>query len=192
MNPRRLAWTLAVGVLVLAAGAALFWRFGHAVEVPVAVAAQGTIAARVLGPGTVQARLPATLSARVNATVVQVLVDVGDVVRQGQLLATLDDRDLSARRGVVAGQQEALQRNTEGARAALVKAQADLKLARGKQRRDAELVAQGFVSQALLDASNSGRDGAAAGVDAARATLAARAALWHPTGSGEVQPFWDS
>lgn len=37
-------------------------------------------------------------------------------------------------------------------------------------------LAQGFVSQAVLDASNSGRDGAAAGVDAARATLAARAA----------------
>ena len=174
MNPRRLAWTLAVGVLVLAAGAALFWRFGHAVEVPVAVAAQGTIAARVLGPGTVQARLPATLSARVNATVVQVLVDVGDVVRQGQLLATLDDRDLSARRGVVAGQQEALQRNTEGARAAVAKAQADLELARSKQRRDLDLLTRGFVSQAVVDASNAALDGAAAGLAAARATTAAR------------------
>ena len=58
----------------------------------------------------------------------------------------------------------------------LFRSQADLELARGKQRRDAELLAQGFVSQAVLDGSNSGRDGAAAGVDAARAALAARAA----------------
>ena len=164
------------GLLLVVAAGALYWRFARAVDVPVAVAAQGAIAARVVGPGTVQARIPVTLSARVSATVVQVHADVGDAVRTGQLLVTLDDRDLSARRGVVAGQQEALLRNTEGARAALVKAQADLELARGKQRRDAELLAQGFVSQAVLDVSNSGRDGAAAGVDATRAALAARAA----------------
>ena len=97
----------------------------------------------------------------------------------GQLLVTLDDRDLGARRGVVAGQQEALVRNTEGARASLAKAQADLDLARSKQRRDAELMAQGFVSQAVVDASNSAAAAAAAGVDAARATLAARAADAH-------------
>ena len=175
LNRRTL--TIAVASLLLVAGAgAAYWRFVRAVDVPVAVATQGAIAAHVVGPGTVQARIPVTLSARVSATVVQVHADVGDAVHSGQLLVALDDRDLNARRGVVAGQQEALMRNTEGARAALVKAQADLELARGKQRRDAELLAQGFVSQAVLDVSNSGRDGAAAGVDAAKAALAARAA----------------
>ena len=163
-------------LLLLAAGGAAYWRFGRAMDVPVAVAAQGAIAARVVGPGSVQARIPVTLSARVNATVTQVHVDVGDVVRQGQLLVTLDDRDLSARRGVVTGQQEALLRNTEGARAALAKAQADLELARSKLRRDAELMAQGFVSQAVVDASNAALGGAVAGVDAAQAALAAREA----------------
>ncbi|MBP8175906.1 MAG: efflux RND transporter periplasmic adaptor subunit, partial [Sphaerotilus sp.] len=140
------------------------------------VAAQGAVAARVVGPGTVQARVSVTVSARVGSTVVEVLADVGDSVQAGQLLARLDDRDLSARRGVVTGQQESLQRNTEGARAALVKAQADLDLARSKQRRDAELLAQGYVSAAVLDASNAALGSAAAGVDIARATLAAREA----------------
>ena len=177
MKPTRRAIAIAAAglLLVLAAGAA-YWRFARAVDVRVAVAAQGAIAARVVGPGTVQARIPVTLGARIGATVVKVHTDVGDTVHQGQVLVTLDDRDLSARRGVVAGQQEALLRNTEGARAALAKAQADLELARSKQRRDAELLAQGFVSQAVVDASNSGRDGAAAGVDVAQAALAARAA----------------
>ena len=173
---RRTIAIAVAGLLLVAAAGATYWRFIRALDVPVAVATQGAIAARVVGPGTVQARIPVTLSARVSATVVQVHADVGDAVHRGQLLVTLDDRDLSARRGVVAGQQEALLRNTEGARAALVKAQADLDLARSKQRRDAELLAQGFVAPAVLDASNSGRDGAAAGVDAARAALAARAA----------------
>ena len=148
---RRMIEIAVAGLLLVAAAGASYWRFVRAVDVPVAVATQGAIAARVVGPGTVQARIPATLSARVSATVVQVHADVGDAVHPGQLLVTLDDRDLIARRGVVAGQLEALQRNTEGARAALVKAQADLALARGKQRRDAELLAQGFVSQAVLD-----------------------------------------
>lgn len=165
-----------VGLLVLLVAGAAWWRFGHALDLPVAVARQGAIVARVVGPGSVQARVPVTLSSRINATVTQVMVDVGDAVRQGQVLVTLDDRDLSARRGVVAGQSEALLRNTDGARAALAKAQADLELARSKLRRDKDLLAQGFVSQAVVDASTAALDAAAAGVDAARATLAAREA----------------
>ena len=173
---RRILVIALVALLLLAAGAVAYWRVGHALDVQVAVAANGAIAARVVGPGSVQARIPVTLSARVNATVTQVHADVGDTVRQGQLLVTLDDRDLSARRGVVTGQQEALLRNTDGARAALAKAQADLELARSKLRRDQELLAQGFVSQAVVDASNAGLGGAVAGVDAAQSTLAARGA----------------
>lgn len=173
---RRYLLAAVAAAALLGIGATAYWRFGRAVDIPVAVVAQGSVAARVVGPGTVQARVPVTVSARISSTVLQVHADVGDAVRAGQLLATLDDRDLSARRGVVTGQQEALQRNTEGARAALVKAQADLDLARSKQRRDAELLAQGYVSAAVLDASNAAMGSAAAGVDIARATLAAREA----------------
>lgn len=165
-----------IGLLVLAAAGGAYLRWGRAMAVPVAVAAPGSVAAQVRGPGSVQARVPVTLSAQLSASVTQVLVDVGDVVHPGQVLVTLDDRDLSARRGVVAGQQDALRRNAEGARATLAKAQADLTLARSKQRRDAELLAQGFVSKAVVDGSNAALDSAAAGVAAAQAGLAARAA----------------
>lgn len=163
-------------VLGLAAAALGYWRFGRAAEVVVTTARQGAITVRVLGPGTVQARTTVAVAARVSATVTQVLADVGDTVAQGQLLVTLDDRDLAARRGAVGGQQQALSRNTEAARAALAKAEADLDLARSKQRRDAELLAQGFVSQAVVDASNAALRAAQAGVAAAQATLAAREA----------------
>ncbi|WP_446746505.1 efflux RND transporter periplasmic adaptor subunit [Sphaerotilus natans] len=175
-HARRYLLAAVAAAALLGIGTAAYWRFGRTVDIPVAVVAQGSVAARVVGPGTVQARVPVTVSARISSTVLQVHADVGDAVRSGQPLATLDDRDLSARRGVVTGQQEALQRNTEGARAALVKAQADLDLARSRQRRDAELLAQGYVSVAVLDASNAALGSAAAGVDIARATLAAREA----------------
>lgn len=176
MSRGRVGFIALVGLLLMIAAGAGYWRFGRAVEVPVAVALQGSIPASVVGPGSMQARVPVTLSARVSATVAQVHVDVGDEVKQGQLLVTLDDRDLSARRGVVSGQQESMQRNIEGARAALAKAQADLELARSKQRRDVELLARGFVSQAVADTSNAVLDGAVAGVESARSTLAARGA----------------
>ncbi len=176
MNLRNRYAVALAALLALAVAAAVAWRWLHATAVPVATAAQGAIAAHVVGPGSVQARLAVTLASRINATVTQVHADVGDTVRQGQLLVTLDDRDLDARRGVVAGQQEALLRNIEGARAALAKARADLDLAVSKQRRDAELLAQGYISAALIDASNAGLRAAEAGIDGARATLAAREA----------------
>ena len=78
MTRDRRQWPLAAIsmaiLLSLVAGGAAYWRFGCAVEVSVVVAAKSTIAARVVGPGAVQARIPVTLSARVSATVTQVLV----------------------------------------------------------------------------------------------------------------------
>ena len=174
MSRGRLALLVVAALMLIGVAGGAAWRFVLAADIPVAVAAPGAIAARVVGPGAVQARTSVTLSARINATVRHVFVDVGDAVREGQLLATLDDRDLRARRGVVSGQQEALLRGVEGARAALIKAQAEFELARGRQRRDIELQRQGFVSQAVVDVSNAALDGAAASVDAAKATLSAR------------------
>lgn len=172
---RIVAVAVLAGALAAAAGAA-WWRFGRAVPVAVVEAAQGRVMLRVLGPATLQARVPVTLAARITATVKEVRVDVGDVVRRGQVVALLDDRDLAARRGVVGGQQVALARNISAAAASVAKAQADLELARSRQQRDAELLRTGFVSQAVLDASNAALQAASAGLDNARAAHAAREA----------------
>lgn len=170
-----LAPALVAGLVLLAAGAA-YWRFGWAVPVPIVEAAQGTVAHRVVGPGTLQARVPVTLAARITATVQQVNVDIGDEVKRGQALVLLDDRDLAAKRGAVGGQQTSLARNVDAAKASIAKAQADLELARSKQRRDAELLRTGFVSQAVLDASDAALRVAQANLDNARAAHAAREA----------------
>lgn len=162
-------------VLVIAAGLA-YMRFGRTVAVPIVEAVQGKVAQRVVGPGTLQARIPVTIAARLTAAVRELNVDVGETVKQGQALAVLDDRDLAARRGVVSGQQLALARNLDAAEAAVARAQAELELARGKQQRDAELLSKGFVSQAVLDASNATASAAVANLDSARAVRSARAA----------------
>lgn len=172
---RRVALAAALGVAVVAT-AFVGWRFVRADTVPFAAVEAGRIPVRVSGPGTVQARVPLTLSSRVTAAVVSVSADVGDRVKSGQVLVTLDDRDLAARRAAIGGQQQSLDQQVEAARAGVARAKADLDLATIKQKRDEDLLRRGFVAQAVLDASNASLLSARAALDSARATLAAREA----------------
>jgi HlyD family secretion protein len=188
----RQRWIAALAGLVVVATLAgvAWWRFGRAVPVDVVTVTEDAVAVRIVGPGTVQARVPITLASRITATVTAVNADVGDRVAAGSVLATLDDRDLRARRDTVAGQRTTQARNTEAAQAALRKAEADLVLARSRARRDAELQAQGFVSSAGLDSTRAALDAAIAGEQSAAATLAARQAEWaasaHELAAAEV------
>jgi RND family efflux transporter MFP subunit len=165
-----------VAAVVIAAAGAAYLRFWRAVPVTTVEAVQGRVALRVTGPGTLQARVPVTLSSRITATVARIDADVGDIVKRGQLLAVLDDRDLAARRAVAGGQQDASVRNIEAAQATVAKAQADLELAQSKHRRDSELLRSGFLSQSSLDTSAAALQSALANLDNARAGLAAREA----------------
>ncbi|MCB1998805.1 MAG: efflux RND transporter periplasmic adaptor subunit [Burkholderiaceae bacterium] len=190
MNRQRWAATLVALAVVAAAAGAAWWRFGRAVAVPMAAVTEGAVALRVVGPGSVQARVPLTLAARITASVTAVNADVGDTVRAGDVLVTLDDRDLRARRDTVAAQRATQQRNIDAADAALRKAQADLTLARSRAQRDAALQAQGFVSAAGLDSTKAALDAAAAAEQSAIAALAARkaelAASAHDLAAAEV------
>jgi HlyD family secretion protein len=175
MSKRAIIVTSVAAVIIAATGAAYF-RFWRAVPVTTVEAVQGRVALQVTGPGTIQARVPVTLSSRITATVARIDADVGDVVKRGQLLAVLDDRDLAARRAVAGGQQEILVRNLQAAQATVAKAQAELLLAQNKHRRDSDLQRAGFLSPAALDTSVAGLQSAQANLENARALLAAREA----------------
>ncbi|MBI3373777.1 MAG: efflux RND transporter periplasmic adaptor subunit [Betaproteobacteria bacterium] len=176
MKTNRIPIALLAFAVLAAAAFGVYRGFLHATPVQTVAARQGAMPVRITGPGTVQARIPVTLGARVTATVTAVHADHGDSVKRGQLLAQLDDRDLSAKRASVTGQQDTLQRNAKAARANIVKAQADVDLARSKKRRDAELFATGYLSQASLDASDAALRAAEANLDNTKETFAAREA----------------
>ncbi len=182
MQRRKIVVAALIGALLVLAAGAAYLRFGRSVALPLVDAARGQVVQRVAGPGTVQARAPVSLSSRITATLRQVDADVGDFVKRGQLLALLDSRDLTERIGVVGGQQAALEHNQAAAQANVAKAQAELELARSKRERDAELLRTGFVSQAVLDASDAALRAASANLDNARAALAARGADAHALG----------
>jgi RND family efflux transporter MFP subunit len=165
------ASALVVGASVLGACMLLEPYAGEVVTV-----AQGEVEVRIGGPGTVQARVPVTVSPRVSAQVVSLHADHGDLVKRGQLLAVLDDRELAAKRAAAAAARESIERNTAAAAASVAKAQADLELARNRQRRDADLYRAGFTSQSAYDTSVLGLKAAEAAADNAAALLAARRA----------------
>ncbi|MFC1235492.1 efflux RND transporter periplasmic adaptor subunit [Vibrio sp. F74] len=91
--------------------------------------------------GTVAADQKAIISARLTAKVAEVLVNVGSVVKQGDVLMRLESRDLDAR-----------VKQTEQA---LSSAQAILNAARKEYRRVKELVSKKLLSQSQFDKTES-------------------------------------
>jgi len=176
MKLKTIALSAAVAVAVAAGllGALAFMQ--HSDPADTVTVAQGEVQVRVGGPGTVQARVPVTVSARISAQVVSLHADHGDLVKRGQLLAVLDDRDLAAKRAAAAAGRESIERNIAAAEASLAKARADVELARNRQGRDAELRRAGFISASAYEASALGLKAAEAGADNAAALLAARRA----------------
>ena len=107
--------------------------------------------------GEVRAREESPLSFRVGGKLVQRNVDVGDHVRAGQVLATLDPGDLQAQ--------------ARAAQAQLAAAEAELGRARADQARFAKLANDQLVSRSTLDAQNAAATAAQGQVNAARADL---------------------
>jgi RND family efflux transporter MFP subunit len=172
--PTRKVRLAIAGAVAAVAVVAVSWFAMRATPVETATAAQGVVPVRVAGPGTVEARIPVTLSARITATVAKLHADQGDAVKRGQILATLDDRELDAKRGAATNAQETIARNVAAAKAAVAKAEAELDLARTKFRRDQDLLRSAYISESAMDTSAAALRSAEANLDSAKAALAAR------------------
>jgi RND family efflux transporter MFP subunit len=145
--------TIAVIAILIVGGTSV-----TTVEVATARAAPTSGAATVLNAsGYVEPRRKATVSAKITGKVIEVLVDEGMVVEEGQILARLDDSDARRR-------YEAIRAERNVARAAIEELEVNLADAERTLRRTNELRDQGVASVQDLDS-------AAAAVDALRAKL---------------------
>lgn len=142
-------------------------------KVTVATVEQGPLVASTFGIGTVEARRSHALGPTVASRVARVLVDQGDRVDAGQLLAELDPVDLDDRIASGRAAAERAASAISASQAQLAEAQSRAQLALASARRYAELRAQGFVSQEAADAKGHDARGAMAAADAAAAQLAA-------------------
>ncbi len=143
-----------------------------AVNVTVVSVGQGTVRPSVLGIGTVEARRSWMIGPTASGRVQRVLVDVGDTVQPGQLLAEMDPVDLDTR---VTALDASLARAASGqvaAQAQLADAAARRDLASGNLRRNEDLARQSFISAGALEGRQQELASATAAVHAAQANLA--------------------
>ncbi|HEU4852524.1 MAG TPA: efflux RND transporter periplasmic adaptor subunit [Telluria sp.] len=119
--------------------------------------ASGDIANASEFSGEVRARVESRLGFRVGGKITERKVDVGTVVRRGQVLMQLDPQDLR-----LAASQ---------ANAALQAARTNRDLAQAELKRYNELRSQNFVSQAVLDAKRTAYEAAQASMNAAQAAF---------------------
>ncbi|MDQ3617790.1 MAG: efflux RND transporter periplasmic adaptor subunit [Pseudomonadota bacterium] len=155
---RRGLWiALAIGaaLLVLAlAGWALFGRDNAPLvrtANAVAIGGSGGNTSVLDATGYVVARRMATVSAKITGKVREVLIEEGDVVAAGQVMATLDPVDADAQRALAQAQLAAARSQINGA-------QAQLREAEANATRLGTLVGQQLVSRAQYDQAVAQRD----------------------------------
>jgi RND family efflux transporter MFP subunit len=152
-----------IGLVVLAAIGAGAWRYftrERPVEVSVATVterAAGTQAAVLNASGYVTARRRATVSSKITGKVIEVNVEEGMAVKEGQVLARLDDSTSRAALALAQAQRDAAQKAVRENEVRLD--QAKLSLTRFTQ-----LTKDGFATQSDLD-------GARADVDSTEARI---------------------
>lgn len=131
-------------------------------EIIVAPVMQTTATGVYVTDATVQAVRQSIVSAQVPGRVLSLLVRAGDAVREGQIIARLDDRELVA---------------TEASgQAAIFEAQANLARAELDFKRTQELARRNFVSMAALDQAESQVKSLRARVESLRASTNAAGA----------------
>ncbi|HLS84168.1 MAG TPA: efflux RND transporter periplasmic adaptor subunit, partial [Arenimonas sp.] len=155
-------------VLVLGALALFLFTREPALEVRVATAelltaeAGAPAASSVLdASGYVTARRIATVSSKITGKVVEVLIEEGQQVREGEVVARLEATDAAAQRELSAAQLAA-------ARSEVAGIQAQLRLADQTLARTTELAQRQLVAQSALDQARAERDALAAQLEAAR------------------------
>ncbi len=121
-------------------------------------------------------RLEATevqIASKVPGRLAEVLVDEGDKVTRGQLLARIDTRTMQAQRSQAEAEVLRARENYAAAQASVQLRQSELLLASQELKRVREIFQRKYASQQLLDQQQARFDTANAAVVAARAQLAA-------------------
>ncbi len=113
--------------------------------------ATGEVRGEVMGTGTLEARVKTTISPRIQERLAEVLVDQGDSVKSGQLLARLDDAETRQQVAIAEATHIAARATVERVRSDEARAQAVLKQAQQDHQRSINLLAGKITSQADFD-----------------------------------------
>jgi len=167
-SSRRWLWLiLGVFVLVLAAvGASAFRDRRPEVEIATAQKPSTSPVGVLNASGYVTPRRRATIAAKITGRVTSVLFDEGTRVKEGQLLATLDDSD--ARRAL-----DAAKADRDASQAAIADFQVQLRNAELELHRTQQLVKDGVSTQQALDSAVMSADSLRAKIELAKQQVVA-------------------
>jgi HlyD family secretion protein len=145
------------------------------IKVTVATVKEGSFAPELFGIGTVEARRNWMIGPTVAGRVLSVKVDVGDVVKAGQLLAEMDPVDIDERLRSLDASIERTKSGQATAAAQLADAVAKRELAASNMRRNQDLADKNFISSGALESFTQTKASADAALDSARANASGAA-----------------
>ncbi len=169
-----------LGLIALLALAGFIWLVATQgplapARVTVAKAVETRLQRTLFGIATLEARRRYAIGPTVAGRVGRVLVDEGEPVAAGQLLAEMDPVDLGARLDAAAAAAARAGEMIAAAQAGLAETASRVRLAQGSAERYADLRKKNFVSQEAADAkaheataARSAQEGAAAALGAAK------------------------
>ena len=138
-----------VVVVVVAFG--IYWFKFRPAPVTAHAVATGEVCGEVMGTGTLEARVKTTISPRIQERLAEVLVDQGDGVQSGQLLARLDDAETKQQVAIAEASLAAARATVERVRADQARAQAVLQQAQLSHQRMTDLIVTKSVAQLDFD-----------------------------------------
>ena len=145
MQKRTWGWILGLAVVAAFAGA-YGWRT-RPISVRVVAPARGPAIDAIYATGTVEPTVMLPIAPRVAGRIMELNTDEGDAVKKGQVLARLDDADLSS---------------------TVEELQARATYAQSQHERISDLVRQGFMAKAESDRTRAEMEAAMAAVKRAR------------------------
>ncbi|MDQ3287262.1 MAG: efflux RND transporter periplasmic adaptor subunit [Pseudomonadota bacterium] len=162
---RKWPWVLALVAVLLAVIAAIGMNRPTQVETAQARDAADPANASVLdASGYIVARRMATVSSKITGKVREVLIEEGQQVQEGEVLATLDPLDADAQRALASAQ-------VASARSQIGQVQAQLREAEANVRRLGSLLGEQLVSRAQYEQAVAQRDALRAQVASARSNV---------------------
>ncbi|MEX1232276.1 MAG: efflux RND transporter periplasmic adaptor subunit [Planctomycetaceae bacterium] len=165
-------WQIGVGLLVAAVVTTLlFWRMFAPVDVRSHEVTSGEIVAEVMGTGTVATHVKVTISANITGLLSEVFFDQGDQVKAGQVVARLDDRDLTRQVKVEEANVSARKATVDRLIADRTSAKSLLELTTKSYERAKTLLGKNAISQEDYDIRFDAFTTANAGMERAEAAL---------------------
>lgn len=147
LSRRHLFWFVLVAI-----GAFALYRVNFSpVPVMAHTVATGEVRGEVMGTGTLEARVKTVISPRIQERLAEVLVDQGDAVKSGQLLARLDEAETKQQVAIADATLAAARATVERVRSDEARARAVLKQAQQDHQRSIQLLAGKIAAQADFD-----------------------------------------